>query len=156
MNKLLTEIRACAVCIKMLPNRPRPILQAGVSAKIVIIGQAPGQKVQDTGIPWDDQSGNELRRWLGVSIEESYDCNLFALMPMGFCYPGKGTSGDLAPRPACAPLWHQQLLCQMKQVKLVILIGQYAQKYYLRRELKLIQNICRWFILRQEIKSGNK
>jgi uracil-DNA glycosylase len=91
-----------------------------------------------------------------VSIEEFYDCNLFALMPMGSCYPGKGTSGDLASRPECAPLWHQPLLSQMKQVKLVILIGQYAQKYYLGGELKLIQNIYRCFILRQEIKSGGK
>jgi uracil-DNA glycosylase family 4 len=136
MKKLLTEIRACTVCTKYLPNKPRPIIQAGINAKIVIIGQAPGQKVQDSGIPWDDQSGNELRRWLGVSKKEFYDSNVFALVPMGFCYPGKGASGDLPPRPECASLWHQRLLSKMMQVQLIILIGQYAQKYYLGEELK--------------------
>jgi uracil-DNA glycosylase family 4 len=136
MEKLLKEIRTCAVCKKFLPNKPRPVLQAGVNAKIVIIGQAPGQKVQDSGIPWNDQSGNELRRWLGVSKEQFYNDKLFALVPMGFCYPGKGTSGDLPPRPECAPLWHNQLFSKMKKVKLVILIGQYSQKYYLGEKLK--------------------
>jgi uracil-DNA glycosylase len=98
MQKLLTEIRSCNACKPFLPNHPKPIIQASSQAKILIIGQAPGQKVQDNGIPWDDQSGNELRRWLGVSKEQFYNSKLFALMPMGFCYPGKGTSGDLPPR----------------------------------------------------------
>lgn len=120
----------------MLPCEPRPIVQAGAQAKIVIIGQAPGQKVQNSGIPWDDASGNELRRWLGVSKEQFYDSKLFALVPMGFCYPGKGTNGDLPPRPECAPLWHSLLLKQMKEVRLTILIGQYAQNYYLGNALK--------------------
>jgi uracil-DNA glycosylase len=136
MKKLLTEIRACVVCKKMLPNKPRPIVQAGADAKIIIIGQAPGQKVQNSGIPWDDASGNELRRWLGVGKEQFYNEKLFALVPMGFCYPGKGTGGDLPPRPECAPLWHEQLLKQMKKVKLIILIGQYSQKYYLGEKLE--------------------
>ena len=131
MNKLLSEVRACTVCANFLPNTPRPIVQASVDAKIVIIGQAPGQKVQVSGIPWDDASGNELRRWLGVNKVQFYDSKLFALIPMGFCYPGKGVNGDLPPRPECAPLWHHQLLKNMKQIKLTILIGQYAQKYYL-------------------------
>jgi uracil-DNA glycosylase len=138
MEKLLKEIRACTVCKKFLPNKPRPILQASVHSKIIIIGQAPGQKVQDSGIPWDDASGNELRRWLGVSKEQFYDDKLFALVPMGFCYPGKGVSGDLPPRPECAPLWHATLLKNMKKVKLIILIGQYSQKYYLGQKLKPI------------------
>ncbi len=136
MKKLLLEIRACTVCKKFLPNKPRPVLQGSTHSKIVIIGQAPGQKVQNSGIPWDDQSGNELRRWLGVGKEQFYDDKLFALIPMGFCYPGKGSSGDLPPRPECAPLWHQELLKKMKNVKLIILIGQYAQKYYLSDKLK--------------------
>jgi len=136
MKKLLAEIRACEVCKKFLPNKPRPIVQAGTTSKIVIIGQAPGQKVQDSGIPWDDLSGNELRRWLGVTKEQFYDSKLFALVPMGFCYPGKGSSGDLPPRPECAPLWHQPLLKNMKHVKLIILIGQYAQKYYLGDQIQ--------------------
>ena len=143
MKKLLEEIRACTVCKKYLPNKPNPIVQAGIQSRIVIIGQAPGQKVQDSGIPWDDQSGNELRRWLGVSKEQFYNNKLFALVPMGFCYPGSGNSGDLPPRPECAPLWHEQLLIKMKQVKLIILIGQYAQKYYLGEHFRtsLTENV---------------
>ncbi|HQW84574.1 MAG TPA: uracil-DNA glycosylase family protein [Ferruginibacter sp.] len=136
MDKLLQEIKACTVCKKFLPYPPRPIVQASKNSKIIIIGQAPGLKVQLSGIPWDDLSGTELRRWLGVTKEQFYDANLFALVPMGFCYPGKGKSGDLPPRPECAPLWHTLLLQYMKKAKLVILIGQYAQKYYLSEKLK--------------------
>lgn len=136
MRKLLAEIRACTVCTNHLPNEPRPILQASIHSKIIIIGQAPGQKVQNSGIPWDDASGDELRRWLGVSKEQFYDDKLFALVPMGFCYPGKGTSGDLPPRPECAPLWHAALLKNMNKAKLIILIGQYSQNYYLGEALK--------------------
>jgi uracil-DNA glycosylase len=136
MKELLAQIRSCTVCKKVLPNKPRPVVQASAHSKIIIIGQAPGQKVQNSGIPWDDASGNELRRWLGVTKEQFYNDKLFALVPMGFCYPGKGTSGDLPPRPECAPLWHAQLLKQMKKVQLIILIGQYAQNYYLVEALK--------------------
>ena len=136
MKKLLIEIRSCAVCKKVLPNAPRPVLQAAPQSKIIIIGQAPGQKVQNSGIPWDDQSGNELRRWLGVSKEQFYNEKIFALVPMGFCYPGKGSSGDLPPRPECAPLWHGPLMQEIKNIQLIILIGQYAQKYYLGTKLK--------------------
>jgi uracil-DNA glycosylase len=134
MEKLLAEIRKCSVCKSYLPNKPRPIIQASSKSKILIIGQAPGQKVQDSGIPWDDKSGDELRRWLNVTKEQFYDTSLFALMPMGFCYPGKGTSGDLPPRPECAPLWHGDVLSQLKNIKLTILIGQYSQKYYLGKD----------------------
>ncbi len=132
VDKLLNEIRSCVVCANYLPNPPRPVVRASAQSKIVIIGQAPGQKVQNSGIPWDDQSGNELRRWLGVNKDQFYNDQLFALIPMGFCYPGKGISGDLPPRPECAPLWHRQLLSNMPEVKLIILIGQYAQNYYLK------------------------
>ena len=134
MKNLLAEIRGCTVCEKFLPNAPRPIIQASAKSKILIIGQAPGQKVQNSGIPWDDKSGDELRRWLHVSKEQFYDPTLFALMPMGFCYPGKGSSGDLPPRPECAPLWHGKIVSQIKNVKLIILIGQYAQKFYLGKD----------------------
>ena len=146
MEKLIHKICDCKVCSKFLPYPPRPVLQAGPSSQIIIIGQAPGQKVQNSGIPWDDQSGNELRRWLGVSKEQFYDKELFALMPMGFCYPGKGPSGDLPPRPECAPLWHNELLADMKHIKLTILIGQYAQKYYLREQFSnsLTENVKRF------------
>lgn len=136
MQKLLSEIRSCTVCKKYLPNKPRPVVQASAHSRIIIIGQAPGQKVQNSGIPWDDASGNELRRWLGVTGEQFYDEQLFALVPMGFCYPGRGSSGDLPPRPECAPLWHAPLLKNMKKAKLILLIGQYSQKYYLGEALK--------------------
>ncbi len=136
MENLLKSIRACEVCKEFLPNAPRPIIQASPAAKILIIGQAPGQKVQNSGVPWDDQSGNELRRWLGVTKEQFYDSNLFALMPMGFCFPGVGKSGDLPPRPECAALWHHQVLAKMPNLQLTLLIGQYAQKHYLGEKLK--------------------
>jgi uracil-DNA glycosylase len=136
MEKLLKEIRACTTCKAFLPNTPKPIIQASSKSKIAIIGQAPGQKVQNSGVPWDDQSGNELRRWLGVTKDQFYDPTIFTLMPMGFCYPGKGTSGDLPPRFECAPLWHTKLLTLMKDIELILLIGQYAQNYYLKSEVK--------------------
>lgn len=143
MQNLLSQIKQCQVCKTYLPGPPRPVLQAGPLASIVIIGQAPGKKVDTTGIPWDDASGNELRRWLGVTKEQFYNNELFALVPMGFCYPGKGKSGDLPPRPECAPLWHQPLLQSMPQVKLILLIGQYAQQHYLADALKptLTENV---------------
>jgi uracil-DNA glycosylase len=143
MKKLLLEIKSCEVCKNHLPYKPKPILQASIHAQILIIGQAPGQKVQDSGIPWDDQSGNELRRWLGVSKEQFYNKELFALVPMGFCYPGSSKTGDLPPRAECAPLWHHQLLYAMKNIKLTLLIGQYAQKFYLKDKFRptLTENV---------------
>lgn len=136
MDKLLSEIRNCAVCKDFLPNIPRPIIQVSSVSKIVIIGQAPGQKVQNSGIPWDDASGNNLREWLGVDKETFYNDKFFALIPMGFCFPGSGKSGDLPPRPECAPLWHQKVLKSMTEIKLTLLIGQYAQKNYLKNSVK--------------------
>jgi uracil-DNA glycosylase len=136
MDKLLSEIRNCSVCKDFLPNIPRPIIQASSVSKIVIIGQAPGQKVQNSGIPWDDTSGNNLREWLGVDKETFYNDKIFALIPMGFCFPGNGKSGDLPPRTECAPLWHQQVLESIPEIKLTLLIGQYAQKYYLKNNVK--------------------
>ncbi|WP_411029224.1 uracil-DNA glycosylase family protein [Spongiimicrobium sp. 3-5] len=136
MKKLLTEIRACEVCKEHLPLGPRPIVAAHPNAKIIIIGQAPGTKVHETGVPWDDPSGRQLRKWLKVTDEEFYDETKIALVPMGFCYPGKGKSGDLPPRQECAPLWHQQLWDSMPNLKLIVLIGIYAQNYYLKGTLK--------------------
>jgi uracil-DNA glycosylase len=137
MKDLLNDIRKCKVCADFLPNGPKPIVQASVSRRIVIIGQAPGSKVHQSGIPWDDASGSNLRNWLGVSNEIFYDEKLIALVPMGFCFPGSGSSGDLAPRTECAPLWHSLLLQSMTEVKLTLLVGQYAQKYYLGDRCKL-------------------
>ncbi|WP_289037516.1 uracil-DNA glycosylase family protein [uncultured Zobellia sp.] len=136
MQKLLSEIRACEVCSEHLPLGPRPIVAAHPNSKIVIIGQAPGTKVHETGVPWDDPSGRQLRKWLGVTDTEFYDETKFALIPMGFCYPGKGKSGDLPPRPECAPLWHQALFDQMPNLQLIIVIGIYAQGYYMKDEKK--------------------
>ncbi|WP_339793439.1 uracil-DNA glycosylase family protein [uncultured Imperialibacter sp.] len=136
MDKLLNEIRHCSLCKEHLPYAPRPIIQASASARILVIGQAPGMKVQQSGIPWDDASGDTLRSWLGVSRETFYNDKLLALIPMGFCYPGTGKSGDLPPRPECAPLWHQPVLESMPEVRLTLLIGQYAQAYYLKNRRK--------------------
>lgn len=136
MHKLLTEIRGCEVCKAHLPLGPRPIIAAHPNAKIAIIGQAPGTKVHTTGVPWDDPSGKQLRKWLGVTDEVFYDETKMALIPMGFCYPGKGKSGDLPPRTECAPLWHEPLFNAMSELELVILIGMYSQKYYLGKAAK--------------------
>lgn len=136
MNTLLQQIRQCTVCSAFLPLGPNPILAAHPETRILIIGQAPGKKVHETNIPWNDASGDQLRKWLNVSKEEFYDPTKIAIIPMGFCYPGKGTSGDLPPRPECAPLWHQLLLERMKNVQLTLLIGQYAQNYYLQKTVK--------------------
>jgi uracil-DNA glycosylase len=106
------------------------------NSKIVIIGQAPGTKVHQTGIPWDDPSGRQLRKWLNISDSVFYDESQIALMPMGFCYPGRGKGGDLPPRPECAPLWHNALLKSMPRIELIILIGTYSQQYYLGKTAK--------------------
>lgn len=131
MDALLKEIRDCRVCEAFLPLGPNPVLSAHSNSKIVLIGQAPGLKVHKTGIPWDDKSGENLRSWMGVDANIFYNPKQIALIPMGFCYPGKGKSGDLPPRKECAPLWHNKLLEQMKHVQLTILVGQYAHGYYL-------------------------
>jgi uracil-DNA glycosylase len=128
---LLTEIRACTLCTGHLPLGPRPVLQAAVSARILIAGQAPGRKVHDTGIPFNDASGERLRNWLGLSREQFYDDSQIAIVPMGFCYPGTGKSGDLPPRPECAAAWRGALLAQLKNIELTLVIGQYALAYHL-------------------------
>jgi uracil-DNA glycosylase len=135
MQRLLSDIRSCTFC-KNLPHGYRPIIQASPQSIILIIGQAPGRKVHETGIPWDDPSGRNLRKWLGVTDEQFYNPDLFALMPMGFCYPGSGKSGDLPPRPECAPLWHQKVLDELPSIQLTLLFGQYAQQHYLGNRLK--------------------
>jgi uracil-DNA glycosylase len=136
MEDLLFKIRNCVICKAHLPLGPRPILTAHPDSKIVLISQAPGTKVHASGIPWDDAGGKQLRKWLGVTTDEFYDPKNFAIVPMGFCYPGRGNSGDLPPRPECAPQWHEQIWELMPNVELVILIGMYAQKYYLKKDAK--------------------
>ena len=136
MKSLLTRIRNCKECEKHLELGANPIIAASTKSKIIIIGQAPGRIVHQTGIPWNDKSGDNLRNWLGVDKTAFYNDHIFALVPMGFCYPGKGRSGDLPPREECAPLWHQKLLKFMPDRKLILLIGQYAQNYYLQDRCK--------------------
>jgi uracil-DNA glycosylase family 4 len=131
MKRLLKQIRNCKVCEPHLALGANPIIAASQNSKIIIIGQAPGKIVHNTSIPWNDKSGDNLREWLGVDKDTFYNEKIIALMPMGFCYPGKNKTGDLPPRPECAPLWHEKLLAFMSNAKLILLIGQYAQQYYL-------------------------
>jgi uracil-DNA glycosylase family 4 len=131
MKLLLIQIKNCKACELHLEHGVNPIIAASPKSKIIIIGQAPGRIVHQTGIPWNDKSGDRLREWMGINKSIFYDADKIALMPMGFCYPGKGKSGDLPPRSECAPLWHSPLLAMMKNVKIILLIGQYAQNYYL-------------------------
>ncbi|TDQ28378.1 uracil-DNA glycosylase family protein [Tenacibaculum caenipelagi] len=134
MENLLRKIKECKICEKHI--EPNPVVFANKKSKIIIVGQAPGTKVHQSGIPWDDASGKQLRKWLEVTDEQFYDTNNFGIIPMGFCYPGKGKSGDLPPRKECAPQWHQPLLKEMSNVQLIILIGMYAQNYYLKDKTK--------------------
>ncbi|HJV83843.1 MAG TPA: uracil-DNA glycosylase family protein [Noviherbaspirillum sp.] len=129
-----------------LPHGPRPVVQAGSGARLLIVGQAPGRRVHDTGIPWNDPSGDRLRDWLGLSREEFYDEQQVAIVPTAFCYPGKGKSGDLPPRRECAPAWHPSLLAAMPNVQLTLLIGRYAQEFYLGDNGKptLTETVAAW------------
>lgn len=136
MNKLLQQIRNCRECEPHLKDGVNPIIAASPKSKIIIIGQAPGRIVHNTAIPWNDKSGDNLRNWLGIDTQTFYNPDIIALMPMGFCFPGTGKTGDLPPRNECAPLWHDKLLTLMSNAKLVLLIGQYAQNYYLGDKAK--------------------
>lgn len=131
LDLLLTDIRACRQCVAHLPHGPRPIVQAGSGARILVIGQAPGTRVHACGVPWNDASGERLREWMGIVPKIFYDPERIALMPMGFCYPGTGASGDLPPRPECAPLWHDRLGAALPSIRLTLVVGQYAQARYL-------------------------
>ncbi len=129
-STLLTKVRACTICEAHLPLGPRPVLQLHSNARILIAGQAPGRKVHDSGVPFDDASGNRLRDWLGVTREVFYDPEQIAILPMGFCFPGSGKSGDLPPRPECEPAWRKQLLGQLRHLEMTLVLGRYAQVYH--------------------------
>jgi len=146
LNKLLAEVRACEHCSAHLPLGPRPVLQAHASAKVLIVGQAPGTRVHETGIPWNDPSGDRLREWMGVDRKAFYDERRFAIIPMGYCYPGRGKSGDLPPRRECAELWLDQLLAQLPEIQFTLVLGQYAQAHYLgkRRKSSLTATVLAW------------
>ena len=140
------EIRACTLCTDHLPLGPRPVIQVSTSASILIVGQAPGSRVHETGVPFDDPSGDRLRDWLGIDKDVFYDKSKIALVPMGFCFPGTGKSGDLPPRPECADTWRVKLLEQLPNIKLTIVVGQYAQAWHLDKVNKenLTETVRAW------------
>ncbi|GHA66781.1 uracil-DNA glycosylase family protein [Pontibacter akesuensis] len=146
LESLLEQVRACRLCEEHLPLGPRPVLAASPSARLLIVGQAPGTKVHASGIPWNDQSGKRLRHWLGLEPEVFYDASKVAIIPIGFCYPGKGKSGDLPPRRECTQHWHQRLLAQLPNIQLTLLIGKYAQDYFLGNQAKatLTETVTNW------------
>ncbi len=142
---LLGEIRACTICTG-LPLGPKPLVQADSSAQILLVGQAPGSKTHEKGRPFDDVSGKRLRDWLGVTEEQFYDPRLFAIVPMGFCFPGSGKGGDMPPRPECAPAWRKPLLEALPNIKLTLVLGQYAMNWHLgeRKSRTLTETVKRW------------
>lgn len=143
---LLDSIRACRVCEAHLPLGPRPVLQVGEGARLLIVGQAPGSRVHASGIPWDDASGVRLREWLGIDAQTFYDASRVAIVPMGFCYPGRGRGGDNPPRRECADLWFEPLRYHLREVRLTLLVGQYAQRHFLgrKRARTLTETVRRW------------
>jgi uracil-DNA glycosylase len=146
LEHLLREIRACRLCEAQLPLGPNPVLRASAGARLLIVGQAPGTRVHASGIPWDDASGRRLREWLHLEAVTFYDEQRVAIVPMGFCYPGKAGSGDAPPRPECRATWHPRLMPLMPKVGLTLLIGQYAQAYFLgaRRKPSLGETVRAW------------
>lgn len=146
LDLLLRDVRACRLCEEYLPMGPKPVLRASATARLLIVGQAPGTLVHASGIPWNDASGMRLRGWLGVDRDTFYDEGKIAIVPMGFCYPGRGNSGDLPPRPECSKTWHHRLLPLLPEVKLVLAIGQYAQVYFLgdTRKKSLTDTVQAW------------
>jgi uracil-DNA glycosylase len=143
---LLVEARACSRCAAHLPYGPRPVLRAARSARLLIVGQAPGRRVHETGIPWNDPSGDRLRDWMQLDREQFYDERVIAIIPAGLCYPGTGPGGDLPPRPECAPYWHPRLVPMLPKLQIALLVGSYAQSYYLgdRRKKTLTETVRAW------------
>ena len=146
LDALLAAVRSCRACEAHLPLGPRPVLRAGETARILVVGQAPGMRVHRTGVPWDDPSGERLRVWMGVDRDVFYDEARIAIIPMGYCYPGRGKGGDLPPRRECATLWLGQLLARLPRIELTLLIGQYAQRHFLgsRRKPSLAATVRSW------------
>ena len=138
--------RSCDICKAHLPLGPRPVFQIAQTARILIVGQAPGRRVHETGVPFNDPSGERLRSWMGIDRTVFYDSGKIAILPMGFCYPGTGTSGDLAPRPECAPQWRRQLLAFLPNLEVTLAIGQYAQAWHLgdSRKDNLTETVRAW------------
>jgi uracil-DNA glycosylase len=145
-NDLVEQVSKCVICEPQLPLGARPVIQFNSSARILIAGQAPGIKVHESGIPFNDQSGERLRQWLGLTKQQFYDAHNIAILPMGFCYPGKGKSGDLPPRKECAPAWRAPLLAALPNIQLTIVLGKYAQNYHLphSKALPLTELVKSW------------
>lgn len=133
-NDLLRDVRACTICEASLVDGVRPVLQVHPAARVLIVGQAPGRRVHESGVPFDDPSGDRLREWMGVERETFYDPEQVAILPMGFCFPGSGSSGDLPPRSECAQAWREELLAQLNEVRLTLVIGKYAIDWHLKPE----------------------
>ena len=146
IKALKKNIKACTLCADYLPYPPRPVFSFSAKSKILIVGQAPGIKVHKSAIPWDDASGDRLRKWMQVSKDQFYDTKYFSIVPMAFCYPGKGKSGDLAPRSECAEKWMEPILDKLPQRKLTLLIGQYSQTWFLKGVKKntLTETVKNW------------
>lgn len=145
LDDLVRRVRACTLCESVLPLGPRPVVQLSESSRILVVGQAPGRRVHETGLPFNDPSGDRLRQWMGVTREVFYDERKLAILPMGFCYPGKGKSGDLPPRPECAPTWRQRLLDWLPNIGLTLVIGQYAQAWHLPdSQPSVTENVRNW------------
>jgi len=144
-SDLVRQVRACQICREVLPHEPRPVIQLSESSKILVVGQAPGRRVHETGLPFNDPSGDRIRQWMGVTRDIFYDEQKLAILPMGFCYPGKGKSGDLPPRPECAPAWREALLARLEDVELTLVIGQYAHAWHLDNASKSVtDNVRNW------------
>jgi len=146
LARVVAEAKACRLCEAHLPLGPKPVFLVGKKARLLIVGQAPGRRVHETGIPWNDPSGDNLRAWLALDRESFYDTSRIAILPAGLCYPGTGNGGDLPPRPECAPLWHPRFRAALPHIRLTLLVGQYAQAYYLgdRRKPTLAQTVRAW------------
>ena len=140
----MTRIRACRLCEQSLPLGPRPVLQADPEARLLIVGQAPGRRVHETGVPFDDPSGDRLRAWLGIDRTTFYDPLRVALVPMGFCYPGRGAAGDAPPRPECAPTWRPEVLPRLSRIRLTVAAGRYAQAYHLGARGSVAETVRGW------------
>src|SRR3989475_2239063 len=143
LSRVSAQAKACTVCAKHLPYAPRPVFLVGSGARLLIVGQAPGRRVHQTGIPWNDPSGEVLREWLAMDRETFYDTSRIAIVGVGLCYPGTVEGADLPPMPQCAPLWQPRFRAALPRIALTLLVGSYAQKYYLgaRRRPSLAQTV---------------
>lgn len=144
LRQLLEAVRACTICAPALPHGVRPVVQLSAQSRVLIAGQAPGRRVHESGVPFDDPSGDRLRDWLGVDRDTFYDPAAFAILPMGFCYPGTGKSGDLPPRPECAPAWREELLGHLTSLRTTLIVGRWAMEYHLGRGQTLTEAVQAW------------